>query len=132
MTTANSRVGRTFGKYSLRRLLGRGGMGEVYEAYDTDKRRTVALKILTEQYSQDERFRTRFQRESHAAAILQEPHVIPIHDWGEIDGNLYIDMRLVKGHTLRDLLSKGPLEPDRAVAIINQMRRRWTRRMPKG
>lgn len=88
MTTASSRVGRRFGKYSLSRLLGGGGMGEVYEAYDTDKGRTVALKILAEQYSQDERFRTRFQRESHAAAILQEPHVIPIHDWGEIAGAL--------------------------------------------
>jgi len=48
LTTANSRVGRTFGKYSLSRLLGKGGMGEVYEAYDTDKRRSVALKILRE------------------------------------------------------------------------------------
>ncbi|GFG73254.1 hypothetical protein MBOT_06190 [Mycobacterium botniense] len=121
MTTASSRVGRRFGKYSLCRLLGRGGMGEVYEAYDTDKGRTVALKILAEQYSQDERFRTRFQRESHAAAILQEPHVIPIHDWGEIDGNLYIDMRLAKGQTLHELLKKGPLEPERAAAIINQV-----------
>lgn len=121
MTTANSRVGRTFGKYSLSRLLGKGGMGEVYEAYDTDKRRSVALKILREQYSEDEQYRTRFQRESHAAAILQEPHVIPIHDWGEIDGNLYIDMRLVKGQTLHELLNTGPLEPERAVAIVNQV-----------
>lgn len=70
MTTANSRVGHMFGKYRLNRLLGKGGMGEVYEAYDTDKDRTVALKVLAEQYSQDESFRTRFQRESHAAAIL--------------------------------------------------------------
>lgn len=121
MTTANSRVGRTFGKYRLHRLLGKGGMGEVYEAYDAEKDRTVALKILAEQYSQDERFRTRFQRESHAAAILQEPHVIPIHDWGEIDGNLYIDMRLVKGQTLHTLLGNGPVEPDHAVAIINEI-----------
>jgi serine/threonine protein kinase len=121
VTTANSRLGRTFGKYRLNRLLGKGGMGEVYEAYDTDKRRSVAVKILREQYSEDEQFRTRFQRESHAAAILQEPHVIPIHDWGEIDGNLYIDMRLVKGQTLHELLKTGPLEPERAVAIIDQI-----------
>lgn len=121
MTTANSRVGRTFGKYQLRRLLGAGGMGEVYEAFDTGKRRTVALKILREQYSHDEQFRTRFQRESHAAAILQEPRVIPIHDWGEIDGNLYIDMRLVNGQKLHDMLKPGPLEPPRAVAIITQV-----------
>ncbi|MDI3312735.1 MAG: protein kinase [Mycobacterium sp.] len=110
-----------FGKYRLTRLLGRGGMGEVYEAYDTEKGRTVALKILAEQHSHDEQFRTRFQRESHAAAILQEPHVIPIHDWGEIDGSLYIDMRLVTGQTLHELLKDGPLQPDRAVAIITQV-----------
>ena len=113
----DSRVGTTFGKYSITRLLGRGGMGEVYEAFDADKNRTVALKILADQYSNDAIFRTRFQRESHAAAVLQEPHVIPIHDWGEIDGSLYIDMRLVQGATLSDLIENGPLEPARAVAI---------------
>jgi len=82
-----------FGKYQLKRLLGQGGMGEVYEARDTSKDRTVALKILPEELSRDQGFRTRFQRESRAAAMLEEPHVIPIHDWGEIDGKLFIDMR---------------------------------------
>ncbi len=116
-----SRVGTTFGRYKLNRLLGKGGMGEVYEAYDTEKDRTVALKILLEQNARDETFRTRFLRESHAAAILQEPHVIPIHDWGEIDGNLFIDMRLVQGQTLHDVLKQGPLAPERAVSIIEQV-----------
>jgi predicted Ser/Thr protein kinase len=117
----DSRVGTTFGKYNITRLLGKGGMGEVYEAYDTGKGRTVALKILAHEFSDDDAFRTRFQRESQAAAILQEPHVIPIHDWGEIDGSLYIDMRLVQGQTLLDLIEKGPLEPSRAVNIISQI-----------
>jgi serine/threonine-protein kinase len=117
----DSRVGTTFGKYNITRLLGKGGMGEVYEAFDTDKGRTVALKILAQELSDDGAFRTRFQRESQAAAILQEPHVIPIHDWGEIDGSLYIDMRLVQGQTLLDLIEKGPLEPSRAVNIIGQV-----------
>jgi serine/threonine-protein kinase len=116
-----SRVGTAFGKYNITSLLGKGGMGEVYEAYDTDKKRTVALKILADEFSNDPTFRTRFQRESHAAAVLQEPHVIPIHDWGEIDGRLYIDMRLVHGQTLNELIVKGPLEPSRAVAIIGQV-----------
>jgi hypothetical protein len=93
----------------------------VYEAYDTDKGRTVALKILTDENAQDEQFRTRFLRESHAAAIFQEPHVIPIHDWGEIDRHLYIDMRLVRGQSLHDLLKSGPLQPERAVAICQQI-----------
>ena len=107
-------------------------MGEVYEAFDTDKNRTVALKILSDQYAHDEQFRARFLRESHAAAILQEPHVVPIHDWGEIDGNLYIDMRLIQGQTLHDLITNGPLEQDRAVLIISRSRRRSTRHMPRG
>ncbi len=121
MAEAQSRVGSVFGKYKLTRLIGKGGMGEVYEAYDTVKDRRVGLKILPKELSQDERYQARFQRESHAAAILQEPHVIPIHDWGEIDGNLYIDMRLVEGQDLHELLTKGPLEPAQAVAIIAQV-----------
>jgi serine/threonine kinase PknH len=116
-----TRVGQDFGKYTITGLIGSGGMGEVYEAYDTTKQRAVALKILSDQYSNDERFRERFQRESRAAAILQEPHVIPIHDWGEVDDHLYIDMRLVAGQTLHDMLRAGPLEPQRAVAIIAQV-----------
>lgn len=105
-----SLVCEMFGKYKVVRLLGTGGMGKVYEAYDTDKGRTVALKLLNEQYADDEKFRTRFLRESRAAAILQEPHVIPIHDWGEIDNVLYIDMRLVRGQTLHATLKKGALD----------------------
>lgn len=116
-----SRVGTDFGKYRLTTLLGKGGMGEVYEAYDTEKGRTVALKILAEDHAKDERFRARFLRESHAAAVLQEPHIVPIHDWGEIDGKLYIDMRLVQGKTLHELAQQKPLEPERAVAIILQV-----------
>ncbi|BDE14790.1 hypothetical protein MKCMC460_36500 [Mycobacterium sp. 20KCMC460] len=114
-------VGGTFGKYEVNRLLGKGGMGEVYEAFDTDKRRAVALKVLTDQFADDATFRERFLRESHAAAILQEPHVIPIHDWGEIDHTLYIDMRLVQGETLHDILAKRMLTPERAVEIISQV-----------
>jgi predicted Ser/Thr protein kinase len=116
-----SRVGTAFGKYDVVGLLGRGGMGVVYEAYDTEKNRPVALKILTDEFSNDATFRKRFQRESRAAAVLQEPHVIPIHDWGEIDGRLYIDMRLVRGQTLDEVIAKAPLAPARAVAIIGQV-----------
>ncbi len=118
---SDSRVGSQFGKYQLVTLLGKGGMGEVYEAYDTDKDRTVALKILADTHAQDERFRARFLRESHAAATVHEPHIIPIHDWGEIDGRLYIDMRLVRGKTLHELATERPLEPTRAVGIIQQI-----------
>ncbi|WP_225724723.1 MULTISPECIES: serine/threonine-protein kinase [unclassified Nocardia] len=114
-------VGSQFGPYRLDRLIGRGGMGEVFEAYDTVKDRTVALKVLPDRLADDPVYRERFRREAHAAARLSEPHVIPIHDYGEIDGRLYLDMRLVDGTSLRTLLREGPLTPTRAVALIAQV-----------
>jgi serine/threonine kinase PknH len=121
MTGSTLLAGSTFGHYELRKLLGKGGMGEVYEARDTAKDRIVAIKILSEGLSDDDIYRERFRRESQAAAKLQEPHVVPIHDWGDVDGTLYIDMRLVRGVDLRKLLRNGPLEPERAVAIVRQI-----------
>lgn len=121
MAAQDQRVGTTFGKYTITGVLGKGGMGEVYEAYDNQIGRTVALKIIKSQFANDRKFRTRFERESHAAATLQEPHVIPIHGFGEIDGSLFIDMRLVRGKDLEGLLTRAPLEPARAVAIIIQI-----------
>lgn len=116
------RAGSTFGHYELRRLIGRGGMGEVYEAYDTRKDRTVALKLLPHDLAADEEYRRRFQREAQVAARLQEPHVVPIHDFGEIEGLLYIDMRLVQGVDLKERLAQdGPLPPGDALAIVRQV-----------
>ena len=117
-----SRTGSLVGPYRLRRLLGRGGMGEVYEAEDTRKHRVVALKLISEQFSADPVFRERMQREADAAGRLTEPHVVPIHDYGEIDGQLYLDMRLIEGLSLRRMLTAyGPLTPARAVAIVRQV-----------
>ena len=121
MSAEESRVGTTFGKYKIAGVLGRGGMGEVYEAYDNEIGRTVALKIIKSQFANDRQYRMRFERESHAAAKLQEPHVIPIHGFGEIDGCLFIDMRLVRGTDLQSLIDTAPLDPSRAVAIVTQI-----------
>jgi eukaryotic-like serine/threonine-protein kinase len=115
--------GTPFGRYRLIELIGRGGMGEVWRAYDTDTDRIIALKVLPQQLSQDEVFQERFRREAHAAAQLNDPHVIPIHHYGEIDGRLYVDMRLIEGRDLHAVLADGPLEPDRAVRIIEQVAR---------
>ncbi|OBF05624.1 serine/threonine protein kinase [Mycobacterium sp. ACS4054] len=118
----SSRIGSRFGPYQLRRLLGRGGMGEVYEAYDTVKDRVVALKLMSEQVSSDDSFRRRMQREARTAGRLQEPHIVPIHDFGEVNGQVFIDMRLIEGRDLGTVLSRtGPLPPPRAVAIVEQV-----------
>lgn len=121
-TVPTSRAGTQFGPYRLRRLLGRGGMGEVYEAHDTVKDRTIALKLMAPEYNSDGAFRRRMQREAHTAGRLQEPHIVPIHDFGEIDGQLFIDMRFIEGADLGSLLSRGgALSPPRAVAIVSQV-----------
>ncbi|KUI23096.1 protein kinase [Mycobacterium sp. IS-1496] len=117
-----SRLGTRFGPYELRSLIGVGGMGEVYRAYDTVKGRTVALKLLRAEMAADPSFQERFRRESRVAARLQEPHVIPVHDFGDIGGVLYIDMRLVEGASLKDVLqASGPLDAKRASSIIAQV-----------
>ncbi|MDP7724159.1 serine/threonine-protein kinase [Mycobacterium sp. TY814] len=117
-----SRVGTRFGPYELRSLLGTGGMGEVYRAFDTVRGRMVALKLLRPDLAADPQYQQRFRRESQIAARLQEPHVIPVHDFGAIGGVLFIDMRLVEGGSLRDVLqSRGPMDPADAVAVVAQV-----------
>src|SRR5436305_1086895 len=112
-----------FGSYQLIELLGRGGMGEVWRAYDTVIDRVVALKILPADVSRDEVFQRRFRREAHAIARLNSPHVVPIHTHGEIDGRLFVDMRLVEGTDLQSMLEAGPLPPARAVRFIEHIAR---------
>lgn len=113
--------GTTFGRYQLGEVLGRGGMGEVWRGFDTVTERTVAVKVLPAHLAGDEGFQQRFLREAKSAASLNEPHVVPIYDFGEIDGRLFVAMRLVDGYDLQALLAHGPLSPDRAVAIIEQI-----------
>lgn len=114
-----------FGQYQLQELIGRGGMGEVYRAFDTRTDRIVALKLLPTHLARDGVFQQRFRRESQAAAGINEPHVVPIHGFGEIDERLYLDMRLIDGRNLGAMLGedddKKPLKPALAVSIIEQV-----------
>ncbi|BCI89483.1 hypothetical protein NIIDMKKI_46890 [Mycobacterium kansasii] len=126
-------MGTRFGPYYLKRLLGTGGMGEVYEAVDTVRQRVVALKLMSESLSHDPVFRMRMQREARNAGRLQEPHVVPIHDYGEIDGQLYLDMRLIEGTHLALLLERfGPVTPRGRWPWCIRWLRRWTPPMRPG
>lgn len=113
--------GTQFGRYTLLGVIGEGGMGLVYRAHDTATDRIVALKVLAQHSAVDESFRQRFRRELRITASLREPHVVPIHDFGEIDGRLYLDMRLIEGLDVKTLLLDGPLPAERAVSILEQV-----------
>src|SRR6478736_5339507 len=117
----DSRVGTELAGYRIEALVGRGGMGVVYRAHDLALDRDVALKLLSPELAEDISFRERFLRESRIAASLEHPNVVPIHDAGEIDGQLYIAMRLVEGNDLKAVLRGGPLEPARAVRVLEQV-----------
>jgi serine/threonine protein kinase len=113
----------TFGHYQLLDGLGRGGMGQVFRAYDAATDRIVALKVLPAHLAEDAEFQERFRREARIAASLNDPHVVPIHSYGEIDGQLYVDMRLIEGRDLAQYITEngGRLSPQRAVAVIEQV-----------
>ena len=119
--SADSRIGTELAGYRVEALIGRGGMGVVYRAQDLALDRDVALKLLAPHLADDVSFRERFLTESRVAASLEHPNVVPIHDAGEIDGQLYIAMRLVEGSDLKAVLREGPLEPARAVRILEQV-----------
>jgi YVTN family beta-propeller protein len=121
-TTADPRIGAEFLGYRIESLAGRGGMGVVYRAYDLRLKRAVAMKLIAPELSELEDFRSRFLTETELAASLEHPNVVPIHDAGEVDDQLYIAMRYVEGGELRTLLQReGRLEPERAVAICRQI-----------
>jgi YVTN family beta-propeller protein len=119
--SADSRIGSELAGYRIEALIGSGGMGVVYRAHDLALDRDVALKLLAPHLADDVSFRERFLTESRVAASLEHPNVVPIHDAGEIDGQLYIAMRLVEGSDLKKVLREGPLEPACAVRVLEQV-----------
>ncbi|BBY20179.1 hypothetical protein MSTO_14150 [Mycobacterium stomatepiae] len=98
-------------------------MGQVFRAYDTSTDRVVALKVLPAHLADDAEFQQRFRREARIAASLSDPHMVPIHSYGEIDGRLYVDMRLIEGRDLAAYIGEngGRLNPERAVAVVEQV-----------
>jgi serine/threonine protein kinase len=118
----NVREGVELLGYRLEAVIGLGGMGVVYRAVDLRLKRTVALKLMAPELALDERFRERFAREAELAMSLEHPNVIPIHDAGEVEGRLFLAMRLVEGGTLRSLLrEEGTLAAARTIALVRQV-----------
>jgi ABC-type branched-subunit amino acid transport system substrate-binding protein/DNA-binding beta-propeller fold protein YncE len=114
--------GSTFAGYRVESLLGRGGMGVLYRATDLSLDRPVALKLIAPEVAEDERFRSRFLKEPRLAAALDHPHVVPIYEAGEYEGQLFLAMRYVEGSDLKSVLEhEGKLAPEKALAVLAQV-----------
>lgn len=100
--------GDVFAGYTIKRLLGAGGMGEVYLAEHPRLPRLDALKILSVSTTRDQEFRARFNREAELAAALWHPHIVGVHDRGEFDGRLWISMDYVEGTDANHLIEQYP------------------------
>jgi Protein kinase domain len=111
--------GSTFAGCRLEAVAGRGGMGVVFRATQLALQRPVALKAIAPELAADKDYRERFQRESHLAASIDHPNVIPVYEAGELDGTLYLMMRWVDGTDLRTLLTtSGSVSPGRAISLL--------------
>jgi streptogramin lyase len=119
---ADLALGDEVAGYRIDARLARGGMGVVYRATHLGLDRPVALKVIARELAGDASFRERFLRESRLAARLDHPAVVPIYDSREVDGELFVAMRLVEGGDLRGLIDReGPLPPPRATALLGQV-----------
>ena len=116
------KIGEEFAGYRLEEMIGHGGMSIVYRARHLVLERSVALKLLSPDLSDDPAFQERFIRESRLAAGLDHPNVIPIYEAGEVNGVFYIAMRYVPGSNLKQLLQRdGPMDATQIISIIGQI-----------
>ncbi|OCB12962.1 protein kinase [Mycolicibacterium porcinum] len=109
------------GRYELRGVLGRGGMAEVHDGWDTRLSRPVAVKLLYPALAADEVTRRRFENEARAAAALNHPNIVAIHDSGEDHGTPYIVMERLPGPTLAEEIAAGPLSADRVRWVLSDL-----------
>jgi serine/threonine protein kinase/Tfp pilus assembly protein PilF len=116
-----SMIGKNVFQYRIIRKLGQGGMGEVYLADDTKLNRRVALKFLPSQLASDANFKARFKREAQAAAALNHPNIITIHEVSEYKGRPFIAMEYVEGESLKDLVVQKNLSVAEIVDIAVQI-----------
>ncbi|MBL8161394.1 MAG: protein kinase [Anaerolineae bacterium] len=116
-------AGKRLGQYEVRQILGMGGMGAVYRAYQPSLNRDVALKVLPPAMAQQREFSERFKREAQTAARLEHPHIVPVYDYGNISGLNFVVMRLLNGGSLSDRLNyrlerEAPLPALREIVTV--------------
>ena len=109
------------GRYELRGILGRGGMAEVRDGWDTRLNRAVAIKLLYSALNAQPDVRRRFEHEARSAAALSHPNIVAVHDYGEHDGRPFIVMERLPGQTLADQMARGPLDPARVRAVLHDV-----------
>jgi serine/threonine protein kinase len=114
-------AGEKVGPYEILSPLGAGGMGEVYKARDTRLDRFVAIKVLPEHIANREDLRQRFEREAHAVASLNHPHICVLHDIGNQDGTGYMVMEHLEGETLAARIARGALPFDQSLQLATQI-----------
>ena len=121
MQPGNGPVGRTVGSYQIEARIGAGGMGEVYRARDTRLGRLVAVKLLPDEMVKDRDRFERFHTEARAASSLNHPHILVVHDIGEVDSRPFIVTELVEGETLRELAARRTLNVRDVLGIATQI-----------
>lgn len=119
--SAGDLAGRTFGQYEIIRKLGDGGMASVYLARQQSIGRLVAVKVLPAHFLHDSSFMQRFETEVKIAADLQHPRVLPVYDFGLLDGQPFIVMAYMAGGTLADRIQQGPMPLEDIVRITGQV-----------
>jgi serine/threonine protein kinase len=121
--TSNTYVGLRFDQYEILEELGRGGSARVYRAYDHLAKREVAVKIIPNDVEDRQDFIARFEREIEIVRALSHPHIVDVYGAGETEEVVYLVMRHLRGGTLRDRLTNGPLPVGLAALYASQMAR---------
>ena len=114
-------LGKTISHYKVLEKIGKGGMGEVYRAEDTNLSREVAIKVLPEQFTQDPQRLARFEREAKLLASLNHPNIAVIHSFEHADDIHFLVLELVPGETLQERVAKGPVPVEEALAVCRQI-----------
>ncbi len=114
-------IGKTIGGYEILDVVGKGGMATVYRAQQVSMSRIVAVKVLPEKYINDDTYIQRFEQEVAIVSKLEHRNIVPVHDYGEYNGQPYIVMRFMAGRSVDDLLSNGPLDIETIISVLEQI-----------